>query len=550
MDEISRTTDINRNSDNRYQSPSSDLHDSVIIGGNANDAINLIPQNLNIEKTEKIKEPRKPLDIEDTYFGVEIEMGDFYNLDKLKEQINRLISEKKLSDGWVVTDDSSIKNTKYNRETAEIKSPKLKIKKGGLDELRTIYRVIAEHEGKANPSCGLHFHVDTSELNHKDIINLLKIELQSENVLYQLAKGHDKEHRGGRQCEPISHYGSMLTSAIHSSSIEDLKGVISRYYSINIKSFWKHGTIELRINNATDDPDIAIFHLENYLRMVKSAHDNEEIPMKLIDKAEFKESGLIENPKFIEKPIYEEVLEHYLDIVAGKGPFRERILKTLLTDCKASITKDEMPVKKYIKKAEKLEGSCGYKFFDGVNNSINAVEAVEGLDKDIISQKQLKIETSTGDKYIISSFDNLKDFLDNKYLDDIKKMMQKGYKINLLDNKENTCKEINISSEDDLREVLLSLLSKEASRSMLLTLLEENVSIPIANKEKFLEFIQTGGNANSKLLDFIVKSGIKLGVNKDKQNFPLNKAESVYLAYTQNALRCLSVPILSCFFKI
>lgn len=301
------------------------LHDILERGGSPSE-LNLIPEFLKTSLAKKVTDPRGPLDIKDTYIGIEIEMADFNcSITEFREKLDEYIKDGRLSEGWNAKGDGSIKcQSGYGIETV---SPKLKIKDGALDEIRLVYKIIKETGGKANSSCGLHFHVDGKDLNHKDLLNLVKLELMNENVLYELAKGNDEKFRGMTYTYPLSQFGASLIPVLQSKTIEELNEIyknIDRRTSLNLCSFWKHGTVEFRVNNATDDPEIAISSLENWLNIVKSAHDSsfEEIPLEYIDKASPDE----ELRKF---PVSGDVFERYLKTISGAGPFSDILLKRL-----------------------------------------------------------------------------------------------------------------------------------------------------------------------------------------------------------------------------
>ena len=175
-------------------------------------------------------------------FGVEIECfsdGYFSNM-------STFLRENNLSNYFTYHDDCSIHPPKNSDCTYEIVSYPLAFEQKSFDAITRLTTLLKEKNFNVNRSCGLHVHIDASGLNAGNVASIL--------YRYNV---HDKEigkiilpnRKRNKYCKKIS--GVDWTS----NRIGDL--LYDRFYRVNPKAYYRHGTVEFRHHHGTlDDKEI------------------------------------------------------------------------------------------------------------------------------------------------------------------------------------------------------------------------------------------------------------------------------------------------------
>ncbi len=119
---------------------------------------------------------------------------------------------------------------------------------------------------EVNDTCGLHIHIDASDMNDAQIIKLMKIYQREENAID--ARMHP--NRRGNKCE----YCKTLQGIDFESatSLDDLYKLIpNRGYKVNIYSMDKYGTIEFRHHHSTFNYEEIRSWIEFLMQMIREA---------------------------------------------------------------------------------------------------------------------------------------------------------------------------------------------------------------------------------------------------------------------------------------
>jgi len=118
----------------------------------------------------------------------------------------------------------------------------------GLEAIRQLYRDI---EPTFSYACGLHVHIDVRDLTENQILDLLKEFKRTKDRWFDYV---DSERHNNRYCR------NDLPEVRNDESLTDYIGKhkSTRYYWLNVKAIQQHGSIELRLHEATDDIDKVI----------------------------------------------------------------------------------------------------------------------------------------------------------------------------------------------------------------------------------------------------------------------------------------------------
>ena len=154
---------------------------------------------------------------------------------------------------WKIVDDASIS---AQGESFEVVSPIL-IGADGLRQLKLVCEALEECGAKVNKSCGVHVHFDANNMEVADFKNLFKNYARSEKVIDSFIP-HSRRGNNNTYCKSVLQKYRTLTKTetmidtCH--SVEDMDTVINngnRYKKVNLKSYFRHGTVEFRQHSGT-----------------------------------------------------------------------------------------------------------------------------------------------------------------------------------------------------------------------------------------------------------------------------------------------------------
>lgn len=156
---------------------------------------------------------------------------------------------------WKVVTDGSLRGS----NTFELVSPILE-GEPGLQKLKTATLITKGLEGKVNKTCGLHVHLDARDFDRKTWIRIFKnyaiLESKIDKFMANSRRGNEN-----RYCQSIN--TTLMNQALNiAENKQELQPTLqclsdglgnNRYTKVNIKSFWRHGSIEFRQHQGTMD---------------------------------------------------------------------------------------------------------------------------------------------------------------------------------------------------------------------------------------------------------------------------------------------------------
>lgn len=148
---------------------------------------------------------------------------------------------------WKLITDASV--TTAGGEGMEAVSPILQGEEG-YRQLGVMLTAIVEAGGKVDKSCGLHIHHDANDLTPAQVAKLVGLYVTNQHLMDQMVS---RSRRAGQAqyCMPVS-------AREHDLIQDTLKGgrrveahLVSRFKTINVMSYPKYGTIEIRQHQGT-----------------------------------------------------------------------------------------------------------------------------------------------------------------------------------------------------------------------------------------------------------------------------------------------------------
>lgn len=200
--------------------------------------------------------------IAEHFTSIVLEVGSYYDAKEIRQADGRT---------WKVMYDGSINSQKkedgiivsaYSEYKVEVVSPIL-IYKEDIDNLQEIVRKLRKVGGFANPSCGIHIHLDGAKHTVGTIRNFINIIASKNDLFYKaleinpermrfckkmderlISKINKKKPKNMKQLEDIWYEEYIGSRGTHYHS--------SRYHFLNLHSFFHgHHTVELRGFNST-----------------------------------------------------------------------------------------------------------------------------------------------------------------------------------------------------------------------------------------------------------------------------------------------------------
>lgn len=174
----------------------------------------------------------------------EFENEESFLFDKAQDALQNYFFEHK----WDITEDSSIKP--FGVEVIPNKSHQLRGEEG-LKETLEIVNSLKEEGFFTNDSCGLHVHVDASDLKPEHIMYIFDVYKLFEKYIDLLVAQQRRENKSEysktlKDIEP-SYERTITNINFFRNYVKNL----DRYFKLNVTSFGKHGTIEFRQHQGT-----------------------------------------------------------------------------------------------------------------------------------------------------------------------------------------------------------------------------------------------------------------------------------------------------------
>lgn len=120
----------------------------------------------------------------------------------------------------------------------------------GYRQLALMLTAIVETGGKVDKSCGLHIHHDANDLTPMQVSKLVGLYVTNQHLMDQLVA---KSRRAGAAyyCQPVSGREHTLITETLKERGRITERLVTRFKTINVMSYPKYGTIEIRQHQGT-----------------------------------------------------------------------------------------------------------------------------------------------------------------------------------------------------------------------------------------------------------------------------------------------------------
>lgn len=140
---------------------------------------------------------------------------------------------------WKCVPDGSLRG---RGGTAEVVSRVLK-GKAGLSEMRRVQKSLKAVGAKVNRSCGMHTHLGVEHLGDRQLAMIIRLHCVFQEVLDLVTSQYRRRNRYFHQKRTMS---EMLSVVREWSNGGRSEGTSNRYKSLNLASYEKYGTFEMR----------------------------------------------------------------------------------------------------------------------------------------------------------------------------------------------------------------------------------------------------------------------------------------------------------------
>lgn len=223
--------------------------------------INIICSNIHIDNL--IGDNMK---ITDRKFGIEIEAGNVPT-HELESALNRAFAEAGLDQSaveegynhitrshWKITSDASVNL----RDAFEVVSPILQ-GQNGLDQLEVVCRTLNELDARVNVSCGLHVHLNATDLTVGEILSVYNRYADFGSQIDTVVS----PSRRGEGAQYVSQISKLTGSYKSKQRLANARG---KYHKVNLVNVSQRGTIEFRQHQGTTDFE----KISNWLSFLQS----------------------------------------------------------------------------------------------------------------------------------------------------------------------------------------------------------------------------------------------------------------------------------------
>ena len=192
-------------------------------------------------------------------FGIEIEV----EFPEAKDSYN-LIEKHRIIPGWTIGYDGSLDNGAEYKPTDK---NKLYFTEDSIDQIKEIIGLIKAHRGNIRPTCGLHIHIDMSKFKNKEIINIIKSFIRTQNYIYKdfnIVKSRIRETASKIPRKILKKLNTkIINKLLKKETVNHSEDYfMNRYYGLNLTSLSDHNTLEFRLFNGT----IQVRRIRKYIK--------------------------------------------------------------------------------------------------------------------------------------------------------------------------------------------------------------------------------------------------------------------------------------------
>ena len=166
---------------------------------------------------------------------------------------------------WKIVTDSSVTDSGTGRGTGlELVSPILKGEEG-LVELAKALDALRNAGAKVNTTCGLHVHIDTAGMNGMQRKNFFNAYVRNQDIMDRLVSSSRRNNR-----QYTARYSSSNADS-YADAFEAGRDGSTRFYTVNICSYNRYGTLEFRQHQGTLNGKKAVAWVKMLLAIAETA---------------------------------------------------------------------------------------------------------------------------------------------------------------------------------------------------------------------------------------------------------------------------------------
>lgn len=191
-------------------------------------------------------------------FGVEIEC--YIPGGRSSSAASRITSQ--LPTGWRLKGDGSL-----GPSGVEIVSPPIQ-GEAGLNTLREVLTILVEAGATVNRRCGLHVHHDAADIGRNGLVLFTRSWAANQNLIDYLV-APSRRNGANSYCRPLS--SSELTHLSTWPTASSLREGLpaERYRAVNLHSYSKYGTVEIRQHQGT----LSFRKIEGWIKLAQGLMD-------------------------------------------------------------------------------------------------------------------------------------------------------------------------------------------------------------------------------------------------------------------------------------
>lgn len=184
-------------------------------------------------------------------FGVEFECGIPSNVGR--DGIRRALAAEGLT-GWTIKGDGSLSIP--GMVGTEIVSPPLS-GDDGEEQVRKAARALRSVGAVVNRTCGTHVHHDIADLSVEEIKRVARSWFNNQGLINGLVSPSRRGLDGSGYCQPLQ--PGEVARIEQATTLDSIRSLpIGRYRTLNLTSYGRYGTVEIRQHQGTLDAEKVI----------------------------------------------------------------------------------------------------------------------------------------------------------------------------------------------------------------------------------------------------------------------------------------------------
>jgi len=225
---------------------------------------------------DKVKELRR--------FGIEIEflVPSLSSIDRLAQEMADRGLRCEVQgynhndvDHWKVTTDSSVGGTGSTQGWVgrELVSPPLSSKEGRR-QVELACQALAAVGARVNRTCGLHVHHDARHLSEATILRLAAMTVDLGDALDELVAASRRRAAWNTYC---TRFDANDLSALQGLGLRGFAQHASRYKTLNLSAFLRHGTVEFRQHQGTVEAEKVLAWVDLGQALIRAASRGDRV---------------------------------------------------------------------------------------------------------------------------------------------------------------------------------------------------------------------------------------------------------------------------------